>query len=591
MKNVLNFIQRKQLPLAIFFLFLATLIAYGNSLNSGFLLDDQILIVENQNLHNFTNFKFMLGPFLNYFRPMTFLSFKIDYLLWGLWPQGYHLTNIILHFFNGVLIFLLIRAVWNNLYIAFASSLLFVVHPIHNIPINYITDRGNLLAGFFMLSSLLVIFSDRIKTILPKTTAAVALFICALLSRESAALFPVYVLLLYFSKKKTIKKQKILIIFSSISAVLLIYLIWRKMFFDFSYIVIPKQLLFITKEKIAALCLMFITYLNNLLWPDTPLIIKPLSNIAEYNLWPSIIVVLMLTFFVTNRKCDKKIAVASVVWFILGIGSLYGFMFSRLSTTKDFFLQDNQIYFTSIGFFVFLGLFFWVIKNTIKLFFSIGLLFLAFIFYAFASIGYNSNYYSHEGFFRNQLKNTPSCSIASFHLAKILSKTNEPAAKKIYRYSITHTANDSEVYVNIGNMYLEKNRFADAEKFYAKAIECSPALWLPWHNLGVIAFKKNDLPQAEKYFLKASQLSPDSPQPYQMLIMLYQRQNRIQDAIKMAAGLWNRFPQEESWGILLIKLYLVDNQDEKALQAIGRLSKMTGKRPNEIINNIYSGLI
>ena len=67
-------------------------------------------LVENQNFRGFTwsHLRWMFTTFhLGHYQPLSWLTFSLDYLLWGMDPFGYHLTNILLHSANAVLFYFL----------------------------------------------------------------------------------------------------------------------------------------------------------------------------------------------------------------------------------------------------------------------------------------------------------------------------------------------------------------------------------------------------------------------------------------------------------------------------------------------------
>ena len=85
------------------------------------------------------------------YRPVVTFSYFIDYSLWHLNPAGFHLTNILLHAVNVVLVYLLVSAVSRSRTTAFLTSILFALHPILTEAVNGISYREDLLATTFFL--------------------------------------------------------------------------------------------------------------------------------------------------------------------------------------------------------------------------------------------------------------------------------------------------------------------------------------------------------------------------------------------------------------------------------------------------------
>ena len=157
--------------------------AYYNSLNAEFVFDDfqNILTnphiqIEDLSLNSLYDAAFQ-GP-TN--RPVSKLSFALNYYFGGLNTWGFHVINTLIHMINGVLVFLLARIVWDKLnrgssvenskdglaqfMFAFAVALLFALHPIQTQAVTYTVQRMTSLCSMFYLSSLLAFLYGRMST-------------------------------------------------------------------------------------------------------------------------------------------------------------------------------------------------------------------------------------------------------------------------------------------------------------------------------------------------------------------------------------------------------------------------------------------
>lgn len=175
--------------------FLLALISYSTILNSFFLSDDfgQIGKVLEGDL-SFT-WGLEQGGF---FRPLFILSYVIDGALWGTNPFGYHLTNVALHALNSYLVFILstrlIRRNGHNpassLRISAAAGLFFLLLPSHTQAVSWISGRADLIATVFFLTALIFYDSYRQERSSPYLAAVLALFMLALLAKESVLCLP-----------------------------------------------------------------------------------------------------------------------------------------------------------------------------------------------------------------------------------------------------------------------------------------------------------------------------------------------------------------------------------------------------------------
>lgn len=122
------------------------------------------------------------------YAPLTILSLLIDHSLWGLQPTGYHLTNVLLHVANALLVYFLLQQVTRSKYVAWTTALLFAVHPVQVETVVWVSSRKGLLSATFMLSSLIYWFrKDRTGR---EEGIAIGFLCAALLSKAIAVVLP-----------------------------------------------------------------------------------------------------------------------------------------------------------------------------------------------------------------------------------------------------------------------------------------------------------------------------------------------------------------------------------------------------------------
>ena len=86
------------------------------------------------------------------FRPLTSISLALNYALHGQEVRGYRVTNLVLHILCAFGLFLLVRKVGSEA-LGIATGLVFLVHPLHSEPINYLSSRSDLLVSLCYLSA------------------------------------------------------------------------------------------------------------------------------------------------------------------------------------------------------------------------------------------------------------------------------------------------------------------------------------------------------------------------------------------------------------------------------------------------------
>ena len=146
--------------------------------------------------------------------PLTWMTFGLDYLVWGMNPVGYHLTSLLLHTANAGLFYLIAQRLISltlddplahdlgvRLGAAFAA-LLFGVHPLRVESVAWATERRDVLCGFFFLASILAYLrharSEEAGQWRRWYWASLGLFIAAVLSKAPAVTLPAVLVILDF---------------------------------------------------------------------------------------------------------------------------------------------------------------------------------------------------------------------------------------------------------------------------------------------------------------------------------------------------------------------------------------------------------
>ena len=210
--------KRDNLPVTVFLIIIliVNIVLYFNTINYEFLKDDYLLIVENYQIKSFRQFlnsfstqyfSFPNLQHLHYWRPMVLFSFFIDFKIWGLNPEGFHLTNVLINALNGILIFFIFYFFTRKPFFSFFISIFFSLHPCHISAVSWVSGRTDLLSSFFILLATLffIVFFKKKQFVF--YWLSVITFVPALLSKEGAIFFPLMVAgLILFSGRKKIKE-------------------------------------------------------------------------------------------------------------------------------------------------------------------------------------------------------------------------------------------------------------------------------------------------------------------------------------------------------------------------------------------------
>lgn len=196
-------------PYALLFITVVVLSIYYSSIFAEVLMIDDYAMIEGLINREGYNIKELFLPGTGYyFRPAVYLSYILDKYLWGAHESFMHLENMLLHAVNSCLVYLITlrvatkEQVEHGMNTALFAALLFALHPIATEPVNWISGRTDLFAGFFLLLSLyLLLISLRTSQASISTVslilAAISFFVAPLGKETAIFWYPAALLTIY----------------------------------------------------------------------------------------------------------------------------------------------------------------------------------------------------------------------------------------------------------------------------------------------------------------------------------------------------------------------------------------------------------
>ncbi|MFQ5953246.1 MAG: hypothetical protein ACE5JK_07585, partial [Candidatus Omnitrophota bacterium] len=196
---------------ACLLVFIVAFMAYANTLPNDFIWDDEYLILNNSQIKSFVHLPNVFRTYVgygseninNFYRPIQEISNMIDYFLWGEYPVGFHLTNVVLHALVSMMVFVFLFYLTGSVMVSCIAALFYSVHPVHSEAIAYIAGRADSLYAFFMLLSL-VFFIRYVngfrkgENIPGRYAWSIIFFILSLLSKEIIITMPILIFLYMF---------------------------------------------------------------------------------------------------------------------------------------------------------------------------------------------------------------------------------------------------------------------------------------------------------------------------------------------------------------------------------------------------------
>lgn len=488
-------------PFVFFLIFAAALGLYSSALTGQFIWDDEYQIRDNRYL---TAWQYLPDIFTknitagadsdcHFYRPIQIFSYRLDYLLWKLEPFGYHLTGILLHALAAWFLFLLLESWSVARPIAVLSTLFFLIHPIQTEAVAYLSGRADLLALVFMLAALL---ADPKKKFL-----AAAFFTLALLSKESALIFPV---LLAISTAARGERASL----RGLTPFLLIsvaYLLLRfTVLVPFAFPAEARTFL----DRLPGIFASLVGYARVILFPWSGLHM-------EYGLYffrwdhPQVLlglgIFLGLALFFWRFRMNRNVRIGGA-WLTAAWLPVSGIFPLNAS------MAEHWLYLPSIGIFLLAGSAFGLFIQNKKTKIAGTIICLALI-SLYAAKTYQQNFYWSDNahFSKETLRFMPNSWRAHYMLGLHYGSIGEKAkAAGHYERAFEINPGFAEAYYNLGNLLASVNDDAGAEEYYLKAIKVNPRYAPAYNNLANIYSRLGEHGKALSYYQQAVQIDPAS---------------------------------------------------------------------------------
>jgi len=525
MKNIFLKNNRIILFYPYLFLFLATVCVYWQTNDFSFVgLDDALYVAGNRHVQSGLSWETVQWAFTdateitNFWAPLTWLSILADYELYGMNAGGYHITNLILHLINCLLVMLLFQKMTGKLWQSTFVAFMFALHPLHVESVAWVTERKDVLSTLFWLLTMWAYHGYSRRPCIKRYILIFLFFILGMMAKPMLITLPFAMLLLDFWP---LNRLKMTTLRPSIRNLLV--LTWEKIplfacvllisivayFFQDKGGVLPSIELIPASLRAENIIVSYGLYLWKTLWPFQLAAVYPYPDSLP-NRQVLISLTLLVCLTIMSIKLMKK-----APWFLFGWLWYLGILVPVIGIVVigPHSMADRYTYIPLIGIFVIIA---WGVPELLRNFHlkreflsaSFFLLIMICSVITWNQIGYWRNSYT---LYKHTIKHTASNPLAHDGFATALSERGDfDGAIKHYQQSIQLYPNSAEVHNNLGVALLKTGRIDDAIEQYRRSIALKPDYTAALNNLGNALKKTGRCDQAEPYYRKALENEPDS---------------------------------------------------------------------------------
>ncbi|TSK05007.1 MAG: tetratricopeptide repeat protein [Geobacter sp.] len=484
----------------------ATLLVYSVSFFNGFVLDDEMIIVNNPqtlSLRNVPDVLFAPDLVKPYYRPLNRATYLFDYQIAGMDPAWYHGVNIVIHFGNALLLYLICRRLLSDRWAALAVGLLFAVHPANSEAVNWVSARNTLMALFFSLASLLAYLESRMKGKV-LLVASPLLYFCGLLSKETGLMMSaVFFVLTFFPLQEgeaRLSWKDRIILLSPYFVLTLVYFCMR--FYSLQGVVgtpVPASGLL---ERVAQNYHIIPQYLALLLYPADLTLFHKVPNGGLFSPPWHLAAMLFLTWLVwLALRSRNRVALFSLVWFAINYAPI-----SNVVPIPSDQITERYLYMPAVGFFFGLGaVLSWILTLATPRFAKAAVVVIL-VAASAVTMHRNLDWRNALSLFTSGVRNDPESPGAHYNLGTAYMENGDfAAARREWERTLALDARHGEAMMQMGTLAATSGDLRTAEAYYRAALEAPPGQTDPGKsmahlNLGKICEKRGDLKQALQHY-------------------------------------------------------------------------------------------
>jgi tetratricopeptide (TPR) repeat protein len=539
-------------------LIVATLFLFWSVRNYEFInLDDDVYVYANPQVQTGLTVKGVIWAFRSLeagnWHPLTWLSHMLDCQLYGLNSGWHHLTSLLLHIVNTLLLFWVLKRMTGRLWASGFVAALFALHPLHVESVAWVAERKDVLSTFFWMLTLWAYIRYVERPELTRYLLAILFFALGLLSKPMLVTLPFVLLLLdywplgripsgqpssrgnssirqsvdrkgqrWFSRRFVLEKVP----FFALAAVSSIITFVAQQ----SAGAVQNLEWFSLEARIGNALVSYLTYIGKMVWPHPLAVFYPHSDMLP--VWQVAGAGLLLvcgSILVVRAAGKYPYLLVGWLWYVGTLVPVIGLVQVGAQA-----MADRYTYVPLIGLFIMVA---WGLadifagwryrKATLAV--SAGLLLLIFMVVTSLQI---QKWHDNMTLFTHTLKVTNRNAIIQNNLGVALSdqgKTQEAMAH--YTEALRINPRHDNAHYNLGNILYLQGKTQEAIAHYTEALRINPKYVLAQYNLGVILADQGKTQEAMAYYAEALRIDPRHADAHYNLGNALYLQGKTQEAI------------------------------------------------------------
>jgi len=538
-------------------------------------IDDPIYVTKNPNIQGGITFKTIKWAFTTnyacFWHPLTWLSHMLDWQLFGPNAGGHHITNLIFHIANALLLFFVLKrmtdAIWQSAFVA----ALFALHPLHVESVAWVAERKDVLSTFFWMLTMWAYLRYIKKPSVARYLLTLLVFALGLMAKPMLVTLPFVFLLLdywplarisHFGRQivyRLVLEKIPFIVLSAVSSVIA-FLVQQ------SGGAVLQLIKLDLKLRIYNALISYVKYIGKMIWPARLAFFytHPGDSISVLYVVLSAVLLLVVTIFVLRFARNHRYLFTGWFWYLCTLLPVIG-----LVQVGSHGMADRYSYITLTGLFIIIA---WGLPDLLRnrphrkvVLWASSLVVLS----TLATLAYlqtrywkdsmalyqhalnvtNDNYIIHsfmadalieDGHIEEAIRHNsqalqinPDCvnalngmGVAFYKMGRI------DEAIGYYKRALEIDRRNVEVYSNFGMALAAEGKFDEAVSLYNKALQINPDSINIRLNLGVALTSSGKLAEAIKEYEKILLIQPQNAVAHNDFGVVFFRQGKLDQAIE-----------------------------------------------------------
>lgn len=518
------FYRRYSRLLISLFLIMATVLVFWPVRNHEFLnYDDNEYITGNPQVKGGLTLKGFIWAFTTThaanWHPLTWLSHMLDYDLYGLAPGGHHLTSVLFHMANALLLFFILHRMTKALWVSGFVAALFAFHPLHVESVAWVAERKDVLSTFFWMLTLRAYLYYVERPGVGRYSLVVSFFVLGLLAKPMVVTLPFVLLLIDywplrrfrfgpsedgmnskghplmdFSKQTSstlrLFSEKIPLFVLSVASSILTYLAQQKGGGLKSIEAYPLA------TRIVNTLVSYAGYIRKMVWPEGMAFFYPYPE--AFPIWEvvgSILLLSCISILVIRYARKHPFLLVGWFWYLGTLVPVIGLIQVGNQT-----MADRYTYIPLIGLFIMVAIGFpCLTKNwryrKVLLGVSTGLILFLLMVITRLQISHWQNNFA------------------------------------LYEHALHVTSDNFLAHNNLGVAVAEQGKIEEAIAHYREAIRIKPNYLGAHYNLGVNLTKQGRYEEAMDHYMEGLRIAPDDAETHNKVGILLAREGKHREAL------------------------------------------------------------